>query len=185
MLQSSSSEASGQSSTRSHRCLSPKFWTIIRALPESIVLDDYPCASWAHSFGRLSCIVLDDFPLKHALPGHIVLDDFIPQSVCASWAHSFGWFYPAKRALPGRIVLDDLIPQSVCATPMHTCFLPWECTAKKVRFTYSQKRNCARPHSPFLHSYICEIFIYSHDRSTYFVCSHRSWEYISQIYGLM
>jgi hypothetical protein len=32
-----------------------------------------------------------------ALPGRIVLDDFIPQSVCATWVHSFGRFYPEKR----------------------------------------------------------------------------------------
>jgi hypothetical protein len=30
------------------------------------------------------------------------------------------------------------------------------------------EKKLARPHSQFLHLYICERFIYSHDRSTYF-----------------
>jgi hypothetical protein len=37
----------------------------------------------------------------------------------------------------------------------------------KIRNKYSQKRNCAGPQSQFPHSWVCERFIYSDDRSAY------------------
>jgi hypothetical protein len=54
---------------------------------------------------------------------------------------------------------------------------------QKIRKTYSQKRNCA-PQSQFLHSCVCELFIYSHDRSAYSAAGKyvdRSWVYINRL----
>ncbi len=51
-------------------------------------------------------------------------------------------------------------------------------TVPKIH-TNIPRNETARPHSQFLHSYICERFIYSHDPSTYFavMCS---WEYVNR-----
>jgi hypothetical protein len=48
---------------------------------------------------------------------------------------------------------------------------------------YFQKSKTARPQSQFLHSCICERFIYSHDWSSYFPAAEEtdcSWEYINR-----
>ncbi len=45
---------------------------------------------------------------------------------------------------------------------------------KEIRLMDARKET-ARPQSQFLHSYICERFIYSNDRSV-----HRSWAYINR-----
>jgi hypothetical protein len=53
-------------------------------------------------------------------------------------------------------------------------------TATKIPFMYSPKRNCAASLSQFPHSCVCELFMYSQNRSTYFPIAEqadRSWEY--------
>jgi hypothetical protein len=45
------------------------------------------------------------------------------------------------------------------------------------------RKGTARPQPQFPHSCVCEQFIYSHDRSTYFPVAEyagRSWEYINR-----
>ncbi len=45
------------------------------------------------------------------------------------------------------------------------------------------RKGTARPQSQFPHSCVCEQFIYSHDRSTYFHAAEyadRSWEFINR-----
>jgi hypothetical protein len=48
---------------------------------------------------------------------------------------------------------------------------------------YIPRKGTARPQSQLPHSCVCERFIYSHDRSTYFPaaeCVYRLWEYINR-----
>jgi hypothetical protein len=45
------------------------------------------------------------------------------------------------------------------------------------------RKEIVRPHSQFPHSCVCERFIYSQDRSSYFPVAEkadRSWEYINR-----
>ncbi len=53
---------------------------------------------------------------------------------------------------------------------------------RKLHLCILRKR-FARPQSKFPHSCVCELFIYSQDRSTYFPAAEyadRSWEYINR-----
>ncbi len=64
--------------------------------------------------------------------------------------------------------------RKLCGCTLHT--------TNKIRFMYPGNET-ARPHSQFPHLCICERFIFSHDRSTYFApakLADRSWEYINR-----
>ncbi len=53
-------------------------------------------------------------------------------------------------------------------------------TVPNIKKNTPRKEN-ARPQSQFLHSYICERFIYSHDQSVYLAAAKevdRSWKYV-------
>jgi hypothetical protein len=66
------------------------------------------------------------------------------------------------------------------------CIFPASALYRKSNL-YIPKKGIARPKSQFLHSCVCERFIYSQDRSTYLAAeksADRSWKYInlSEIY---
>ncbi len=85
-------------------------------------------------------------------------------------------------------------PAVLCSGQKHGRWIQWKwqsratdipfycrtCTAMENPFMCSQKKNCA---ASVPHSCVCELFIYSQDRSTYFPAAEqadRSWEHINR-----
>jgi hypothetical protein len=94
-----------------------------------------------------------------------------------------------RSSLPGRYLYNDFEEISkkskwkmAMTSVHHMLFFLSLTTTLQIYFDFCiPRRGTARPLSQFPHSCVCERFIYSHDRSTYFPAAEYadgSWEYI-------